>query len=146
MSNSVRQVTAARRPQALAADLADLARRVRELVEADPVRGDSASLAALYTRARIEVAADLAPSDFADVLAQTLIYAFLLVRRANQESGEPLTRALRAFLALPGLPPFARTLLVTLWRDEDAGATENAELTGCVVELANLLAETDLHA
>src|SRR5437016_2925624 len=108
-----------RRPQALAARLADFARHLRELTLADLDDGTSTRLDALYQQARAEILPDMARDDFADLLAQVLVYCCLRVRCSSQERCETFAQALHAFLGLPGLPAFAHDLLITLWRSAE---------------------------
>lgn len=122
-----------RRPQALAARLAEVARRLRALVLVELQTPGASALEGLYSQARAEIAPDLGRDDFADLLAQVLIYACLLVRCSGQERGETFGQALRAFLALPDLPPFVRQALASLFaRDEKHSAGEKTRLVPMV--------------
>lgn len=131
-----------RRPQALATALAEFARRLRAQIQVDLAGEGTTRLAALYEQARAEITPELGRDDFADLLAQALIYALLLVRHISQEQDESFAGALDAFLKLPGLPPFARALLLTLWSD---AACASGDLAGCVKELVAFLMATDLR-
>ncbi|HVU68341.1 MAG TPA: N-6 DNA methylase, partial [Ktedonobacteraceae bacterium] len=142
MGKGVSHRVTVRRPQTLAACLADFARQVRELVLADLQRGAQARLAALYEQARREITPALTLDEFADLLAQALVYVLLLARRTSQERAGPFAEAIRALLRLPALPPFVHAMLKTLWRDSARGADE---LVRCVRELASFLMRTDLR-
>src|SRR5262249_35763437 len=137
------RMKAIRRPQTLAARLASFAWRLRALVEADLANADDARLALLYKQARAEVTPVLTHEDFADLLVQVLIYAFLLVRYSSQESADAFAQMLHAFLALPGLPPFVRALLLALWQESVA---DTDSLANCVRDLTVFLTETDIPA
>lgn len=137
------RVTLARRPQALAARLAEFARHLRALTLADLDGSASIQLAALYRQARAEISPDLSPDDFADLLAQVLVYCGLLVRCSSEERHETFVQALRAFLTLPGLPPFARNLLTILWQEAESGRDE---LAAGVRDLTTFLTSTDIPA
>lgn len=131
------------RPLALAARLAEFARRLYTLVLTDLDGSGSARLTALYRQARLEIASSLAPADFADLLAQVLVYCSLLVDCSSQRRRETFIQAAPAFLDLSGLPPFVSRLLTTLWQDSER---EQDELALCVRELLTFLREIDLPA
>lgn len=132
-----------RQPRLLAARLADFAARLRTLAR-EQLAGDApVELDALYRQALAELWPDLSADDFADLLAQVLIYCCLLIRRHQREPGMVFSRALAGFVALPGLPPFARDLLATLWRMAETGRDA---LAGCIRELAAFLSEMDIQA
>ena len=137
------RVSSTRRPQALAKRLAASACRLRALTLASLETGTSVHLAGLYRQARCEISSELAHDDFADLLAQVLVYSCLLVRRSNQKRHEPFAQTLDVFLALPALPPFVRRLLMTLWQNAASGQDE---LTVCVRDLVRLLLATDIQA
>lgn len=146
MGNRVSRRASVRRPRTLATCLADFAHQAQALALADLERGAEARLARLYEQARRELTPDLAPGDFADLLAQVLVYVLLLARRVSQQQGETLADAVRALLRLPALPPLVRNLLATLWRDGEQRWRGADELALCVRELASFLLRTDLLA
>ncbi|HEX7733907.1 MAG TPA: type ISP restriction/modification enzyme [Ktedonobacteraceae bacterium] len=149
----------ARRPRALAARLAAVARRLRKLALAELEEGGARELVALYRQAQTDVAPELARDDFADLLAQVLVYSCLLARCSSQERGEPFALALRALLALPDLPSFAYHALLTLFSQgpdtsgvpdeyffQTRAEHERETLVGSVRELAAFLISTDIQA
>ncbi|HEY0755072.1 MAG TPA: type ISP restriction/modification enzyme [Ktedonobacteraceae bacterium] len=153
-----------RRPQALAARLAAFARRLYTLTLMDLAGTGSARLVALYCQAQVEISPALSRADFADLLAQVLVYTSLLVRYSSQERQEPFARALYTFLSLPALPPFVYHLLTTLLADTDelapapdllesavqqleaSSANELDTLATCMHELTSFLIATDIQA
>ena len=144
MTRTSSRVASTRRPQALAARLADFARQLRVLTQAALADASAcAQLADLYRQARAEISSDLTHEDFADLLAQVLVYCYLRVRGISQERRETFPLALRAFLALPGLPSFVCQLLATSWQRAEEGQDE---LARHLRELAAFLMETDIQA
>lgn len=131
------------RPQTLATQLANFARRLYALTCEYLDASTSAKLDSLYRQARTDIKSDLTSTDFADLLAQTLVYCGLLVRCYGQEHLVSFAQALNTFLALSSLPDFVRQLLRTLWQSADAARDA---LTICIRELAAFLAETNIHA
>lgn len=130
-------------PRLLATHLADFARRLRVLVRENLTGSAPVKLDILYSQARVEIRPDLSTDDFADLLAQVLIYCCLLIRCYKRDAAIPFSQALSDFRALPGLPPFARELLATLWHTAETGQDALAD---CVRELAAFLAETNIQA